>query len=166
VPLLENIGFTPGGAAQFGVAVRNGALAYVASNPFPLFSAPHTLVWVDRKGRETPLAAPPRGYVYARLSPDGTRVVLDVRDGETADIWIWDLSRETLTRLTVEPAPDRAPVWSPDGQRIAFSSGRDGSLGNLFWQAADGTGAAVRLAEWDRDMFPTSFSPDASQILM
>ena len=62
-----------------------------------------TLVWVDRQGREEPLKAPPRAYLYPRLSPDGTRVALDVRDQEQ-DIWIWDLARETLTRFTFDPA--------------------------------------------------------------
>jgi hypothetical protein len=49
-----------------------------------------TLVWVDRKGREEPLDAEPNRYVYPRLSPDGTRVALDVRD-ENQDIWVWDV---------------------------------------------------------------------------
>ncbi len=165
VPLVENVGNTLGSAAQFSVAAGNGSLVYVPPGAIRMFSTPRTLVWVDRKGRETPIATPPRGYLYPRLSPDGTRVALDVRDGP-ADIWIWDLGRETLTRLTFDPRADRAPAWSPDGRRIAFSSQRDGSLGNLFWQAADGTGAAERLAEGKRDMFPTSFSPDGSQILI
>ncbi len=82
-------------------------------------AAPRTLVWVDRQGREEPLKAPPRAYMYPRLSPDGTQVALDVRDQEN-DIWIWDLARETLTRLTFDPGPDTHPVWTPDGQRMLF----------------------------------------------
>ena len=165
VPLVENVGGAPGSAAQFSVAARNGSLVYVPPGAITTFSAPRTLVWVDRQGRETPMAAPPRAYIYPRLSPDGTRVALDVRDG-APDIWIWDLARETLTRLTFDPRADRSPAWSPDGRRIAFSSQRDGSRGNVFWQAADGTGAAELLAKDERDMFPTSVSSDASQILI
>ena len=71
------------------------------------------------------LAAPPRAYVYPRLSPDGTRVVLDARDEED-DLWVWDLTRETLTRLTFAAAADRFGVWTPDGQRVVFTSWRDG----------------------------------------
>jgi serine/threonine-protein kinase len=166
VPLVEGLG--SGGqtaAAQFSVA-GSGSLVYVPAGAIPQLGDQRTLVWVDRQGRETPLAAPPRGYVYPRLSPDGTRVALDTRDPGGPDIWIWDVARETLTRLTFDPGADRAPVWSPDGRRIAFSSQRDGSPGNVFWQAADGTGAAERLAEDKLTMFPASFSPDGSQILI
>jgi Tol biopolymer transport system component len=56
-----------------------------------------------------------------------------VRDAET-DIWVWSLERATLTRLTFDQLFDRFPVSSPDGRRIAFSSQRDGSRGNVFWQ--------------------------------
>ena len=63
---------------------------------------PRTLVWVDRQGRETPIAAPPRAYFLPALSPDGTRVALFANDQEH-DIWLWDLGRTTLTRLTFDP---------------------------------------------------------------
>ena len=75
---------------------------------------PRTLVWVDRAGHEDPINVPARGYTYARLSPDGTRVALDVRD-EQNDIWIWDLARQTLQQLTNDPGSNRSPVWTPDG---------------------------------------------------
>ena len=75
-------------------------------------------------------------------------MALDVRD-QDLDIWTWSFTRETLTRLTFDPAEDEFPVWSPDGQRIAFSSSRDGAASDtsLFWRAADGTGSVERLAE-------------------
>ena len=126
-----------------------------------------TLVWVNRDGRETPLSAPLRAYAYARISPDGTRAALDVRD-EQRDLWIWDFMRETLTRLTFDDGEDEFPAWSPDGKRIAFSSSRGGgSAGrtSLFWVAADGTGAVERLVEAQGQIFPASFSPDSSSIV-
>jgi serine/threonine-protein kinase len=61
---------------------------------------------VDRRGGEYPIAAPARQYTYPRISPDGTRLVLDVRDGGPADIWVWDFTRSTLSRLTQDPAGD------------------------------------------------------------
>ena len=62
------------------------------------------------------------------------------------DIWVWDLGRTTLTRVTFDPGLDAYPVWTPDGRRLIFSFGRAGAR-NLFWQAADGTGAVERLTE-------------------
>jgi len=46
------------------------------------------LFWVDRQGRETPIAAPPRGDLYPRLSPDGTRIA-GGRTNQEQDIWVW-----------------------------------------------------------------------------
>jgi len=92
-----------------------------------------------------------------------------VRDQEL-DIWTWDFARETLTRLTFDPGEDEFPVWSPDGRRIAFSSTRSGGgssfLTNLYWRAADGTGSVERLAGSSGQIFPGSFLPDATGLLV
>jgi serine/threonine-protein kinase len=129
-----------------------------------LGEARRVLVWVDRKGHETPIQAAPRSYVYPRISPDGTQVAIDIRD-EQNDIWLWDFVRETLTRLTSDPGLDRAPAWSRDGKRIAYSSQRDGSEGNIFWRLADGTGTVERLTSASTVRFPTWFSLEGSLVL-
>ena len=74
-------------------------------------------------------------------------------------IWQYDLSRETLTRLTFAGNVNNRPVWTPDGKRIAFFSTKDGPL-NLFWQLADGSGGLEKLATSDLLDVPLSFSPD------
>ena len=160
---------TNGDTANYGVS-ESGTLVYLASGSLGgggLIVTLRTLVWVNRDGREEPLAAPPRPYSYPRVSPDGMQVAVDVRDAES-DIWVWSLERGTLTRLTFDPLFDRFPLWSPDGRRIVFSSQRDGSRGNLFSQMADGTGQPDRVAEADKNtqVFPTSFSPDATRLLV
>ncbi len=163
VPVLEGVMTNGGnGAMEFDLSA-NGSLVYVAAADS---GARRSLVWVDRQGREDALNVPPRAYTSPRISPDGTKLALNLRD-EQNDIWIWDFAREMLTRLTFDPGQDRFPVWSPDGRRIAFSSQRDGSRGNPFWQAADGTGTVERLAESDRrQVFPTAFSPDATRLIV
>jgi serine/threonine-protein kinase len=154
VPVVDGVLTKASGSADFAVA-GNGSLVYLRGTAQ---GASRTLVWVDRSGREEPLAAPPRAYFYPRLSPDGTRVALDVRDEEN-DIWIWDLARETMTRLTFDPGLDRMPVWSPTGDRIAFSAQRDvGS--NLYWTAANATGTAERLTDSENEQYTMSFTPD------
>jgi serine/threonine-protein kinase len=120
---------------------------------------------VDREtGKEEPIAAPARAYFYPRISPDGTRVALDVRD-EKNDIWIWHFARQTLTPLTFHDGLDRMPVWAPLQDRLAFSSQRDGAAASLYWQAADGSGAAERLTTAAQEQFPMSFSPDGRHLL-
>ncbi len=91
-------------------------------------------------------------------------MALEVRD-EESDIWIWDFARKTLTRLTFGPAIDRHPVWTPDGQRVAFSSTRDGGVENLFWKAADGTGTAERLTESPYLQKSHAFTPDGQRLV-
>ena len=80
------------------------------------------------------------------------------------DVWIWDLLRETLTRLTFDPGADQYPVWTPDGTRVVFSSTADGAS-NLYWKAADGTGTADRLTESANAQRGHSFSPNGESLV-
>ena len=162
VPVLEQLMTAPTAAADFVIS-RQGTLAYVPGRAGGLPFIPRSLVWVSRQGREEPIKAPPRTYTTPRLSPDGTRVAVDIRDQEN-DIWVWDLAREGLTRLTFNPGPDGNPVWTPDGRRIIFNSTRAG-VGNLFWQSADGTGSAERLTTSQNLQFPNSISPDGKSVV-
>src|SRR5207247_9075214 len=79
-------------------------------------------------------------------------------------IWVWDIARETTTRLTFDPSTDEQPVWTPDSRRIIFTSGRTGAP-NLFSHAADGTGADERLSTSPNTQAPQSITPDAKYIL-
>jgi eukaryotic-like serine/threonine-protein kinase len=150
---------SPVAGSEFAVS-NEGTLEYVSGSVRDPESA---LVWVDRSGREELLDAPPRSYVYPRLSPDGTRVALDLRDSSGRDIWIWHLVRKTLERFTVDPAGNTLVTWSLDGQRLVFGSDRYG-VSNLFEQAADGSGEPQRLLESDRMQQPMSFAPDGRLI--
>jgi serine/threonine-protein kinase len=163
-PVLPRLATTSTGAGDFAVAA-DGTLVYV-DVPGSFAVNARTLVWVDRTGKEEPLAAPPRAYSHPRLSPDGTRVALYSGDREN-DLWIWDLRRATLTRLTLDPGMDWFPVWTPDGRRIIFSSNRSGAFSefNLWWQAADGAGAAERLTTSSSAQFPTGITPDGTAVV-
>jgi Tol biopolymer transport system component len=93
-----------------------------------------------------------------RLSSDGRRVAVEITEQE-AQLWLYDLSRETLTRLTFEGNTNGYPVWTPDGKRIAFNSNKEGPL-NLFWQLADGSGGLEGLTTGEYTHSPSSWSPD------
>ena len=144
------------------VVAADGTLAYVSGGAGAA-GLQRTLVWVTRQGQETAIAAPPRAYVYPRIAPDGASVVLWGNDQEN-DLWRWDVTRTTLTRLTFDAAIDGHPAWTPDGRRLVFSSERAGSR-NLYGQAADGTGAVERLTESPNAQNGAAVSPDGTRVI-
>ena len=163
VPVLDGVITKQGGAANFDIA-RDGSLVYVAGAQAG--GALRTLVWVDRAGREEPLETPALAYERPRVSPDGTRVAVDVDDESAGDdIWIHDLARGTETRLTTDPANDRSPLWTPDGERVVFSSEREGQA-SLFWKPVDTPGDAERLSASEARFFsPVAWSADGQTLL-
>jgi serine/threonine-protein kinase len=161
VPIVESVVTTPEGGLDVAVA-PTGTLTYVPGRG--IVGAQRRLVWVDRAGREEPLSAPIRAYQYLRVSPDGTRVALDIRD-QDRDIWIWTFATKTLTRLTFDPAQDSFPVWTRDSRDVVFLSLRGGVPG-LYSQSADGSGSARLLTKNAMIRTPTSSSPDGRLLLI
>ncbi|MEO8076655.1 MAG: hypothetical protein ABI818_10025, partial [Acidobacteriota bacterium] len=159
--LVPQVVTLPTGVAEFDIA-RDGTLVYVAR--VGSREALRTLAWVNRKGQETGIQAPPRRYSTLRLSPDGTRVALEIEDDDN-DIWVWDFAREALARVTRNPGLDQSPIWMPDGRRLVFSSQAGGALGSLFLQAADGSGVAERLTESRAIQRASQVLPDGSAVL-
>ena len=155
VPVVEGVLQSPvTGAAQYSFS-GTGSLAYV---PGGVQAAQSKLVWVNRNGAEQPLAAPAHAYVFPRLSPDGRRVAVGITESES-QTWLYDLSRDTLTRFTFEGNYNPVPVWTRDSKRIVFESNKEG-VPNLFWQLADGSGGLERLTTSQNIHAPQSFSPD------
>ena len=164
VPVVENVTVQESGTANFGFAA-NGSLVYLSDEAGG--GIERTLVWVDRQGREEPLGLPPQQYEFPRVSPDGTRVAVSVIGEENLDVWVWDVARGGLSRITTDPADDGPdPVWTPDSEKVVFQSDRNGALG-LFWRAADGTGDVERLMTMAdvNTIRPTSLSPDGAHLL-
>ena len=142
---------------------ESGLLVYVTGGQ-PADS--RTLEWVDRKGGTQPLTVSPRGYTAVRLSPDVLRAATSISDFEntilTTDIWILELERGTLTRLTSEGRYG-SPVWTPDGRRVTFASTR-GKFG-IHWAPADGGGKPELLLASETAVAPTSWTPDGNMLL-
>ena len=159
VPLVEGIEAAgPRGAAQFDVS-STGSLVYV---PGALAgNRVFTLVWVDRHGNEETIPAQAGNFEHPRVSPDATRVAVKRTVDGNADIWAWDLNRESFTQLTFDEAIDEFPLWTTDSTRVVFWSGRDG--GGLFWRAADGTGQVEQLMEGRGR--PSAWAPDGRLII-
>ena len=161
VSLVEGVTVQGIGGADFSVS-ENGRLVYALGANSD--ETPRSLVWVDRAGREEPIPAPGRRYRYPRISPDGTRVAVDVQDDSEHAIWVWDLAGETLSRLTSGETIDTYGHWTPDGQRIVFTSGRDGPL-TLYWKRVNGTGTAERLTARDAPAAVNAVTPDGTGVL-
>jgi dipeptidyl aminopeptidase/acylaminoacyl peptidase len=144
----------------------NGVMAYIAGAPRSLESR---MTIRGRDGSARQLAAPVAGYVNPRVSPDRTQVALQVAGDSSWDIWTYSIEHESTTRLTFE-GMNTAPVWSPDGRRIAFSSVRDDALMSGYVKAADGSGQAELLISPERfenagQAMPREWTPDGSALL-
>jgi Tol biopolymer transport system component len=110
-PLLDGISANPGDAsAQFSFAY-NGTLMYVPGHSRLQLAS---IYWLDSRGAFTPLREAPGNYYMPAFSPDGKRLALAINDGNKSDIWVYDLSRDTLTRLTFR-GNNVSPIWTPDG---------------------------------------------------
>ena len=156
VPVLEGVLQTAvSRVAQYSFS-STGSIAYITGSAQGNL---RKLVWVDRKGTEQPLPAPAHFYQTPRISPDGKRLAVGIADSPPANTWLYNVARETLTRLTFEGG-NNTPVWTPDSKRVAFQSSRAGPITNVFWQLADGSGSVERLVTSEYQNAPTSFSPD------
>jgi len=141
------------GEGQFTVSA-SGSLAYVRGG---LYTFPdRLLVWVDRSGRIEPLAAPPRAYLYPRLSPDGATVLVSTQGDR--NVWLYNIARGTTTRATFE-GRNMAAIWTRDGARITYGSSVGGEE-NLYSQLADGSRAAERLTNNTLQQRAAAWSPD------
>jgi serine/threonine-protein kinase len=161
VPLVDGVEHTDHTVVHFD-ASSSGSLAYLPAGqvPEPL----RRLVWFDRSGRQTPVAAAPRPFSRLSLSPDGTQAAVSIAESGNTDVWVVDLGRGTSLRLTTAPTIDAAPVWSPDGRWIAFRSEREGP--GLFRRDALAAGPIEQLTTTDGPIHsPSSWSPDSRTLL-
>jgi Tol biopolymer transport system component len=155
---LTNPIFPTGSGLAFFTFSRTGSLVYLPGAR----TEERTLVWVDRNGTSQPVGAPSRAYLQPVLSPDDTQIAVRI-DGQTSDIWRYDIPRRTLTRLTFE-GNNLRPLWMPDGKRIVFTSARDGSR-RLFRKPADGAGAEEAITDDKLLSAVTAISPDGTLAL-
>ena len=159
VPVLQGVSTARSGAGSFAVGA-NGTLIYLPGVDGG--GSLRTVVSVDRAGGASPLPGlPPDAYRDVRVSPNGARIALATDNA----VWIYDVARTTLTRLTSDQA--RSPLWTPDGQRIVFTSGRAG-YSELFWRAADGSGQDQRFFARAKDLIDlraNGWSADGSHLL-
>ncbi len=166
IPVLDGIWTNQVGAANFNLA-SNGTLVYLTGGAAD--SQSYTLIWIDREGREEPLSLAPGPYTQAGVSPDGTHAAVTIRDSDgSTDVWVAELSRGTLSRVTETSDTDNVPMWTPDGEHLVFASMREGTGRFSFFQKrADGTGTAEKLLTSEGDGFfrPWGWTPDGTRMI-
>jgi serine/threonine protein kinase/Tol biopolymer transport system component len=122
--------------------------------------------WFDRAGGPSGVVGEAARYLNLTLSPDGSRaVVASYEEGETPDLWTFDVVRGVRTKFTLDSAIDIQPVWSPKGDRVVFASARDGATFDLYMKNSTGTASEEILLDDDSSKYPFSWSPDGEFIL-
>jgi hypothetical protein len=161
VPVLQGVtaSATTGGA-QFAFS-DSGTVAYLPGQGLDTNTVP--IAWMDRNGKTATLRSTPATWTGLLFSPDGSKLAMDISEstGKERDVWVYEWARDTLSRLTFDPADDVNPVWTPDGRRIVYGSKRgDKTFYNLYWQPADGSGDAQLLLESrNSHLIPGSWHP-------
>jgi eukaryotic-like serine/threonine-protein kinase len=159
--VVDNVVASPtNGTAQFSIS-DTGALVYVAGSAV---DRNFSIYWMDADGKFTPLRETPGDYRNLALSPDGNRLAMDIREPKRTDIWIYDLERDTLSRLTFAGDGNSRPVWTPNGQRIVYNSFEKGKAQNLWWIRSDGGGSPERLTQSDSFQIPGSWNADGKTL--
>ena len=157
-PIVENVQVNPGGWAHYSLA-NDGSVAYLQASGAAVND--RKLALADRDGRMETLNVPTLEYLSPRLSPNGDQMAVETNDEDGgSSVWIYGLSGETaIQRLPLEGNNSR-PIWSPDGEWLAFASDRDGST-SIYRQRVDGSGIErLTTPEEGTTHYPESWSPE------
>jgi len=160
VPALSNVHWSSSDDFLSLSAAAN-RLAYVS------WELKRQLVWVDRKGREAGTLGDIGGYGDVRISPDGRKVAVCIRDlahSRNDDVWVLDAARGTGVRLTSDPADEFNPAWFPDGERVAYVSDTLGAY-DLFERPAGG-GPSKLLVRSEMDKISPVILRDGRRVLL
>ncbi|MDQ2970417.1 MAG: hypothetical protein M3R34_04685, partial [Acidobacteriota bacterium] len=146
---------------SLSVSAAGNRLAYLS---WPLR---RRLAWVDRKGRELGTLGGIGVYEDVRVSPEGEKVAVTLRDpshGENQDVWVLDASRGTGSRITSERTDEFDPAWFPNAERLVYVSDHAGFY-DIYERPASG-GAEKTLVKTKQDKILPTVSPDGLHLLM
>jgi serine/threonine-protein kinase len=153
---------------EFAISAA-GTLVYAAAR-----DNKYSVVMVDRAGAVRPLPLPAGDYWDPRLSPDGRFLAVPIKQVRESSLWLYDLARESPTRLGTAPGngmtptwDDMAPSWSPDGRLLVFTRGHTLGGTNLMWMPTDGSAEPRKFYEFPKGFVAaTSWSRDAKRLAL
>ena len=148
---FEELGRMP----SFAVA-PNGTMAYTPGGQGIL---ERRIAWIGRDGEVQPLPVPPGRYDEIDLSPDGTQLLVRQTLGHNARIYTYDFERNLFTQQTFEEY-SFDPQWSPDADRVAFSSWSSSDWGGLTMKPMRSGGEIERLLDAAEHLKLWSWSND------
>jgi Tol biopolymer transport system component len=159
VPILDDVKFQPNTSAADLSVSSNGTLVYRRGGGGAA-SGQWTLQWINAAGKRSPLIAKAGVYGGPRLSPDAKRIAVQVSEGGSSDVWVYDTQRDAMTKLTFGGGNSGNSIWTPDGRVVIFSK----AGGGIFWTPADGSGQPQLLIEGKGILVPWSMSPDGKRL--
>jgi serine/threonine-protein kinase len=156
-PVLEDIN----SIADWSFDISHtGSFAYLSHPP----ESQSSIFWLERAGRTYPLrTAAGSSHASPRFSPDGKRLAFSMRTRGQQDIWVQDLDRGAVSRLTELPGVNDNLVWTPDGLNLIFRSIDQPNPG-IYGVRADGSGQAQRLLDLRNGESPSAVSPDGKRL--
>ena len=120
-------------------------------------------MWIDRQGKTETIPVPRRAFQSPSLSPDGRRIAVEVAEGPRSDVWIFEFATGSFSRLT-STGLDGMPLWSTDGQRLAYAARRDEER-HIMWQPLDGSAAPESLVRSRNRIWPSAWTPDGKGLV-
>jgi len=162
--LAESVGYQPAIYWAALTAARNGTVVYNTTSG----ATRSVLTWIDRSGKELGRLGAPAVMANPAISPDGSRVALDISDrkANAVEVWIERVDGSATTRFTFDASEDVVPLWSHDGTKIAYR--KNAATGPfLVLKKATGLEPESELVEVPNtdDAIPTSWSADDKQIM-
>ncbi|HKD84818.1 MAG TPA: protein kinase [Terriglobales bacterium] len=163
VLIAEQVGMNGATARPLFTASQSGTLVYQSG----AMQAGWNLLWLGRDGKQLADVAQVDRYLTPALSPDGSHLGVTIFTGTqgVGDIWMFDLTRRTNTRLTFGPANNSGATWAPDGKTVFYASSTSGTP-HIAAKAADGSGSErVVLATQGIVETPSSVSSDGRYLV-
>ena len=164
VPLLGDLAANPNsGAGEFsfsGIPSGPGTFVYRTGK---VSAQSWEVSWLDSSGKTKSLIPTPGFYLHPRFSRDGQRLAFVKISGNDREIFVYDLQREQMSRVTfsTDTQLPSYPTWSPDDKHIVYLFAGGFSLG---WVRADGSGETQHLLDRKNIVVPYSFFPDGQRL--